>query len=187
MPALPLIAISLLTTAQAGGSSSDACASLIPPALNMQLTTALPDYRLPSSEDAGAERLKAITAQGDWPCPFIVLSDFDGDGRLDRAMLLPARNGDGARLLVALNAPDQWLFSLSEDWPMAMNLSELRPLESGLYQRNDAIAQPAAQLDQLQSLQADFSSFRAGNTGAEYNLYALVGGHWQKLVMPAEP
>lgn len=185
MPTLFLLAFSLFATAQAAETNPDTCASLIPPALNVRLAADLPDYRLPTSDDAGAERLKTITTQGDWPCPFIVIGDFDGNGWLDRAMLMPARNGNAARLIAALNTRGQWQLSLSEDWPLAMNLSELRPLESGMYQRNDAIAQPAAQLDQLPSLQADFASFQAGKPGADYSVYALVAGHWQKLAMPA--
>jgi hypothetical protein len=184
MPALPLLVV-LLATAQADDLSADACASLIPPALANRLAADLPNYRLPTSADAGA-RLKDIANQGDWPCPFVVIGDFDGNGWLDRALLLPAKGEGNARLVTVSNLQGQWQLSLNEEWPLPLSSSELRPLEAGLYQRADATLQPAAMLDQLASLQADFSALRAGQSGGEYRVYALVNGHWQKLSMPAQ-
>ncbi|MGE0115797.1 MAG: hypothetical protein AB7T07_13050 [Steroidobacteraceae bacterium] len=180
---LPVLALSLLPAAAATSSFNDACAALIPPALASKLATDLPGYQLPDSGDAGEQRNQSIAEQGDWPCPFVVPGDFDGNGSLDRALLLKPRQSGTARLIGAMNNNGQWQLSLSEDWPLALNDSELSPKESGLYQREDAIRQPVEQLDQLASLQAEYACFTAGKLNGQYAVYALVNGKWQKLTL----
>lgn len=184
MPAtLPLLAFSLLPTAAAAGLDSDACAALIPPALASKLATDLPGYQLPASSDAGEQRSTALTASGDWPCPFVVLGDFDGNEDLDRAVLLKPRQPGTARLVGAMNNNGQWQLTLSEDWPLALSDSELRPKEAGFYQREEAIKQPVEQLDQLASLQTENAGFTAGKLKGQYAVYALINGKWQKLTL----
>ncbi|MGC3982625.1 MAG: hypothetical protein QM808_15355 [Steroidobacteraceae bacterium] len=187
MPAsLALLAWSLLPTAAAAGLSNDACASLVPPALAARVTADFSAYQLPSSDDAGEGRNAALNASGSWPCPFVVLGDFDGNGTLDRALLLKSRQGGNAgnpRLIGALNNNGQWQVTLSEDWPLALGDSELVPKEAGFYQREEAIKQPVEQLDQLASLQTDYASFTAGKMGGQFAIYALVNGKWQKLTL----
>lgn len=180
---LPLLAFSLLPTAAAAGLDSDACAALIPPALASKLLAELPGYQLPASADAGEPRSRTIDASGDWPCPFVVLGDFDGNDDLDRAVLLKPRQPGTARLVGAMNNNGQWQLTLSEDWPLTLSDSELRPQEAGFYQREDAIKQPVEQFDQLTSLQAENAGFTAGKLNGQYAAYALVNGKWQKLTL----
>jgi hypothetical protein len=179
---LPLLSLGLLQAATPTGSS-DACAALIPVALAAKLATELPNYQLPNSEDAGEQRNKELSVSGNWPCPFVVLGDFDGNGSLDRALVLKPKEAGGARLVGALNNNGQWQITLSEDWPLAMSDTELTPKEAGFYQREDAIKQPVAQLDQLASLQTDYAGFAAGKLNGQYALYALINGKWQKLTL----
>jgi hypothetical protein len=179
---LPLLALGLFQSVTTG-SASDACAALIPSALATKLATDWPAYQLPASGDAGDARVKALDAAGDWPCPFVVVGDFDGNGTLDRALLLKPKQPGSARLLGALNNNGQWQITLSEEWPLALSDSLLDPKEPGLYQRDDAIKQPVAQLDQLVSVQADYAAFTAGKLNGQYALYALINGKWQKLTL----
>lgn len=175
--ALPLLALSLFQSA-AGG---DACASLIPPALANKLAAELPGYALPESADTGEQRSVELSASGDWPCPYVVLGDFDGNDQLDRAILLKPRQAGSARLIGVQNNQGQWQITLSEDWPLPLNDSALRVREAGLYQSEEAIKQPAEQLDQLASLQAENTAFTAGKVNGPYAIYALINGKWQKL------
>lgn len=178
---LPLLALGLFQSATATSVSSDACAALVPSALVARIAADWPAYQTPASSDAGETRSKALDASGDWPCPFVVAGDFDGNGALDRALLLKPRQTGNARMIGALNNNGQWQITLSEDWPLALSDSQLSPKEPGLYQREDAIKQPAAQLDQLASLQTDYAGFTAGKLNGLYALYALINGKWQKL------
>jgi hypothetical protein len=180
---LTLLAFGLFQSASATATSAsnDACAALIPSALVARIAADWPAYQLPVSSDAGEARGKALDVSGDWPCPFVIVADFDGNGTLDRALLLKPRQPGTARLLGALNNNGQWQITLSEDWPLTLSDSQLSPKEAGLYQREEAIKQPAAQLDQLASLQSDYAGFTAGKLNGLYALYALINGKWQKL------
>jgi len=178
-----LLALGLFQSAIAADVGNDACAVLVPAALATRISNDFPAYQLPSSGDAGEARNKALDASGDWPCPFVVLGDFDGNGTLDRAVVLKPKQPGNARLIGALNNNGQWQITLSEEWPLALGDTELSPEEPGLYQRDDAIKQPVAQLDQLASLQADYAGFKAGKPNGQYALYALIDSKWQKLTL----
>lgn len=179
---LPMLALSLLQAPVA-----DACAALIPASLANKVAAELPSYQLPQSADMGEARSAELSSSGDWPCPYVVLGDFDGNEQLDRAILLKPRQAGNARLIGALNNPGQgqgqWQITLNEDWPLALADSELRPREAGLYQSEDAIRQPTEQLDQLASLQAENTAFTAGKLNGQYAIYALINGKWQKLTL----
>lgn len=181
---MPVVSFLLAAALAQPVAPPDACATLIPPALSSRIAGELPGYQLPQITDAGDARVRDIATQGDWPCPFVVAGDFDGNGSLDRALLLKGPNG--VRLVGALNQQGQWRLSLSEEWPLPLTDSELLPLESGLYQRADAINQPVAQLDQLAGLQAEHAGFRAGKVNGRYAVYFLFETHWQKLTMKDE-
>jgi hypothetical protein len=160
----------------------DACAVMIPPALSARIAIDMPGYSLPHASDAGEVRNRDISNKGDWPCPFVVAGDFDGNGSLDRALLVKSPQG-ALKLIAALNHNGQWQLSLSEDWPLSLAESELRPADAGLYQRSDAIDHPVAQLDQLPSIQADNSGFAIGKLMGRRAVYFLVGEQWQKLTL----
>jgi hypothetical protein len=164
--------------------SADACGALIPPALSSRLSADMPGFQLPQSTDAGDTRVKELAANGGWPCPFVVAGDFDGNGSLDRALLI--KSASGVRLISVLNNQGQWQVSMSEDWPLSLAESELSPIEPGLYQRGDAITQPVAQLDQLASLQADNGGFSAGKIAGRYAVYFYINSKWQKLTLKDE-
>lgn len=180
-----LLAFSLFSAAVAAEPVSDACAPLLPKALISKLASELPAFQVPSSADLGEARTAQLASSGDWPCPLVVLADFDGNGTLDRALLVKARDGadKSARLIGALNLNGQWQISLSEEWPLELSSSELHPQESGLYQRADAISKPNEQFDQLASLQTENAAFSAGKVDGQYAVYAYITGKWQKLTM----
>lgn len=168
--------------AQPVTTPADACAALVPPALSARIVADLPGYTVPNSNDAGEVRVRDIANRGDWPCAFIVAGDFDGDGLLDRAMLIKSAQG-GMKLISALNLSGQWQLSLSEEWSVPLSESELRPLEPGLYQRTDAIDHPVAQLDKLPSIQAENSGFSAGRINSRRAVYFFLHDQWQKLTI----
>jgi len=161
---------------------ADACAALVPPALSARINADLPGYSLPSSNDAGELRNREIATRGDWPCPFVVAGDFDGNGTLDRVLLVKASHG-ATKLLGALNLNGEWQLSLSEEWNVPLIDSELSPMGSGLYQRSDAVDHPVAQLDKLSSIQAESDGFSAGKINGRKAVYFYIDNHWQKLTI----
>ncbi|HEX2585002.1 MAG TPA: hypothetical protein VHL14_07715, partial [Steroidobacteraceae bacterium] len=162
--------------------SLEACAALVPASLSAKLVADFPGMTLPSSVDAGDVRTRDIASRGDWPCPFVVAGDFDGSGTLDRALLVKSADGT-IKLIGALNNNGTWQISLNDEWPLSLAESELRPMEPGLYQRNDAIDHPDSKLDQLSSIQAENSGFAGSKVNGRRAVYFLVGDQWQKLTI----
>jgi hypothetical protein len=180
---LILLAKSVATPAPAAPPSAppDACAALIPPGLAAQLQAEQSGFELPKAADAGETRLQAISASGAWPCPFVALGDFDGDGNLDRALLLRNPSSGTVKLIAALNMSGAWQIKLAEDWGVPLADSYLQPLEPGLYQRSDASTKPAAELDLLNSIQSDSAGFAVGKLAGAYAVFFFQNAAWQRV------
>ena len=165
----------------------DVCALLVPPRLASKLRAEEPGFELPKAADAGQARLQTLAQTGGWPCPFVVLGDFDGNGWLDRVVLLknpaPAPGTATGRLVAALNTEGSWQLKLAEDWGLPLQESFVHAMEPGLYQRSDASSTPAAELDLLQTIQSDVPGFAAGKLNERHAVYFFQDGVWQRLWM----
>lgn len=78
-------------------AAEDACAPLIPPALQDQLQKRFSSYRLPRQTDNIAEDIQYAREHSGSACLGVAIGDFDGDGRADYAIGLTAKSGTGAR------------------------------------------------------------------------------------------
>ena len=161
----------------------DVCSAMIPPALAAQLARDFPDYRLPRLADAPTERLASMADAGDWPCPFVAIGDFDGDGKLDRALALAHNSDPSVRLIAARQtaAARQWSIELRQDWPLPLAEFVVEPLEAGFYEQTKTNADVAAQLDNMQSIQSDCPGFQAGELRGPRAAFFLVGEVWQRI------
>jgi hypothetical protein len=157
---------------------ADACAALIPPKLAELLLRENPGFQIPRSTDASPERLKRIEDSGDWPCSFVAAGDFDGNGLLDRAILMKSSSAPAVRVVAALNIDGMWQLTLSQDWAVSMELAYLKPLEPGLYQRPKATEAPTAELDKAAPLESDRPGFEAGEEKGHSAVFFFQEASW---------
>lgn len=158
---------------------------MVPPQLAAQLTRENPDYLLPLLADAGTVRIQEISERGDWPCPFVTLGDFDGDGTWDRAILLKHKSQPSVRLITARHIGGMWQIELQQNWPMSIATMLLEPLSAGLYEHHQSPVQagvsPAVQLDNLTSIQAERAGFSSGQIGGVKLAFFYQNDVWQHL------
>src|SRR5262245_55034488 len=109
-----MLSIFFAAAAVASTSATDICLAMVPPRLAAELTAQYPDYALALLTDVPVERLLAEAESGSWPCPFVAIADFDGDGSLDRAVLLKHKTESSVRLIAARNdtTNKKWLLEL---------------------------------------------------------------------------
>ena len=162
---------------------ADACASMIPPKLAELVLRENPGFQLPRSSDASPERLKQIEASGDWPCSYVAIGDFDGNGSLDRAMLLKSTAGPAVRVVAALNTDGSWQLTFSRNWAIPIDLAYLKPLEPGLYQRPKSTATPVAELDKAAPIESDRPGFEAGETNGRSAVFFFQEATWREVEM----
>lgn len=162
--------------------ATDICLAMIPPKLATTLQRNHPDYVLPKLTDAQVDRLLLIAESGAWPCPFVVAADFDGDDRLDRALILHHRELATVRVIAARNLATGWTIDLQQDWPLAIDQVGLEPLEPGLYEQPHS-GNAAAELDNLKSIQADHAGFAAGQNGEPRRAYFFVENEWRSIAI----
>jgi hypothetical protein len=161
--------------------ANDICLAMIPPRLAAQLTSEFPDYSLPTLADAPVERLMIAAAAGAWPCPFVAIADFDGDGNLDRALVLRHKTDSTVRFIAARNEAGQWRIELQKDWPIAIAGAVVEPLEAGLYEQTKGGRDAAKQIDNLKSIQSDHPGFMAGPDEGAKQAFFFVNDKWDEI------
>jgi hypothetical protein len=164
-------------------AGTDICLAMVPPKLASQLKRDHPGYDLPSIADVPVERMMANAASGAWPCPFVAIGDFDGDGALDRALVLKHKIDPTARLIAARNDGGQWRVELQKDWPFAIATLAVEPLDAGLYEQTKGGRDAAKQIDNLKSIQSDHPGFSAGAMEAGKQAFFYVGDEWQSILL----
>jgi hypothetical protein len=160
---------------------NDICLAMIPPRLAAQLERDHPGYALPLLTDAPVDRLMALADSGGWPCPFVAIGDFDGDGTLDRAILLKSQTDSTVRLIGARNEGGHWRADLQKDWPIKIAAAQLEPLEPGLYDQTKGGRDAAKQLDDLKTIESDHPGFYAGPLEGARRAFFFTNGAWQDI------
>jgi len=178
----PMLSLLLLAAAIASPTpANDICLAMIPPRLSAQIAREHPDYVLPRLTDAPVDRLMAVAESGGWPCPFVAIADVDGDGALDRAVLLKHKSQPTVRLLAARHVDGVWRIDLQKDWPIPIAGASVEPLEAGLYEQTKAGRDTAAQLDNLNAIQSDNAGFLAGRDESAKAAFFFQNAKWQEL------
>ena len=173
--------LAAVLAAPAPTAATDICLAMVPPRLSAQLVREQPDYVLPHLTDAPADRLMNIATNGGWPCPFVAIADFDGDGSLDRALVLKHKRESNVRLIAARNVDGTWRIDLQKDWPLALSVAVVEPLEAGLYEQAKTGRDAAAQLDNLNSIQSDHAGFLAGQMERAKAAFFYQNNAWQQI------
>jgi len=178
-----MIFVSLLaaTSIAAPSPANDICLAMVPPKLSAQIAVEHPDYAIAKLTDALVDRLLAIADAGGWPCPFVAIADVDGDGTLDRGIMLRHKTQASVRLLLARQIDDKWRIELQKDWPIPITAALVEPLEAGLYEQKRAGTSTAAQLDNLNSIQSDNAGFLAGQDESAKAAFFYQNSKWQEL------
>jgi hypothetical protein len=177
-----MFALVLLATSIAAPSpANDVCLAMVPPRLAAQITREHPAYALPLLTDSPADRLLAEAEKGSWPCPFAAVADVDGDGTLDRAVLLRHKTEPAIRLVLARHVDNGWRIDLQKDWPLNLTAAVVEPLEAGLYQQSAAGPDAGRHLDTLNSLQSDHAGFLAGQAEGAKAAFFFQNDAWQTL------
>ena len=179
---LAALALAAIAPFQAAPTlATDVCLAMVPPRLAAQLQKENPDHQIATVTDAPVERLLAAANAGGWPCPFVAIGDFDGDGSLDRALVLKHKSEASVRLIAARNEDGQWRIELKKDWPIAITAAVVEPLEAGFYEQTKGGKDAAKQIDNLKSIQSDHAGFAAGTDEAGKQAYFYVNDKWDDL------
>ena len=98
------------------GFAHDACQSLVPSALKVQLLTQFTGYRLPRESDNLPDDIEYAREHTGNACLGVDSADFDGDGKFDFLIALTSTDGKGALVLVALTRDDTWKIYKLDSW-----------------------------------------------------------------------
>jgi hypothetical protein len=155
---------------------ADPCVDRIPKTLQVLLQRQFPGERLPLASDSDAEDLRYAAQRGN-RCLLATVADLDGDGRPDVALVLPARDGSGYRLVAALQAGERYrVQSLgTADGPVRSLYVEMAP--PGTYRQTEAFPfAPAPGL--AEQVDTRHQGFYFGRVESAADVYVLKQGQW---------
>jgi hypothetical protein len=169
------------TTVTNPSRATDICLAMVPPRLAEQILREQPNYALALLTDVPAPRVLQTADSGGWPCPFVAAADVDGDGTLDRAVILKHKTEPGVRLLVARQLEKGWRIELQREWPIALAAALVEPLDAGFYEQSPANRDSAKNLDEQLSIQSEHAGFVAGQTDGRKAALFFQNGAWRQL------
>lgn len=171
------IALSALGVAHA--TTADPCVELVPGNLRRALAQRFPDTRLPLATDSREASRRYAESKGN-ACLLISRADFDGDGRPDLVLLLPAKTAKDFRLVVALNGAAGFKVADLGSWtePVTDLFVDIAP--SGTYTHTEAYPfqpEPGA----VERIASAHEGFYFGKIEAGADVYFLNHGQWRHV------
>jgi hypothetical protein len=155
----------------------DACQLRFPKSLAHALVDRFPEHRLPTLRDLSApDRAAWLKSQGGDACLLTAVADFDGDGSLDVAAVMPSRKGESAILIVALDRRGGWDVSSLPFWGNAAR-AYVQLLPPGTYRRPDSVDHEAAPPER-KSITSHGVGFVSGTMEATGVAYFYDHGSW---------
>jgi hypothetical protein len=105
----------LLPETYAGAATADACAGLVPPALEESLEQKFPDFRLPRQSDYNQNNFLDIE-DGGTGCIGIATGSYFGDGVQSYAIILASTAKTHSILVVGRLVSSEWSAHVLRDW-----------------------------------------------------------------------
>ena len=157
----------------------DSCTELVPKPLARMLEQRFPDTRLPLVTDSLVED-RGYTASKGNACLLIARADFDGDGRSDFVLLLPAKTGKDYHLVVALNKPSGFKVTEIGSWTEPVTGLFVDTAPPGTYTHtNDYEFQPEPGV--AERIVSSHEGFYFGRVEAAADVYFLDHGQWRRV------
>jgi len=145
-------------SATAHAREPDGCRLRFPRPLAAAIEKRFPDHRLPRVADVPRrDRLAWIGRQGGDECLLVATGDFDGDGSLDIAAVLPGRRGDTPILVAALYTSGTWNLTQLPFWDHTAARAYVQLLPPGTYHMTLSADHPLEATER-----ASFTSSRVG-------------------------
>jgi hypothetical protein len=124
----------ILATLLAVKAPTDRCRPLIERSLAKAQVVSYPDYRLPRSSDQPEYNVSYNRKHGGTGCLGVASGDFDGDGRGDVALLLPAKARSEVLVVVALRRGSTWVLEALRKWEGSAASYYVEALPPGRYE-----------------------------------------------------
>jgi hypothetical protein len=157
----------------------DSCVELVPDALRQVLMRRFPDARLPLTTDSREESRRYAVSKGN-ACLLIAKADFDGDGRPDLVLLLPAKRAKDFRLVVALNEKSGFTVTDLGSWAEPVTDLFVDAAPSGTYTHTEAYPfqpEPGA----AERVTSAHEGFYFGQIEAGADVYFVDHGQWRHV------
>jgi len=164
--------------ASAGQTAGDLCSKQTPPDLQLMLQRKFPEHRLPRESDNRIEETEANREHGGSECLGVGTGDFDGDGRLDYAVLLASKNKGATLLVAALRRTGTWEVSQLRTWSGERQRFFVAIAPPGTYTRNESLDVPPSETGEVEVIESTRSGIITGRTEASGIYYFLTGRGW---------
>ena len=171
-----MIGVLLAVALHGSTAGSDACASLVPPALRAVLTTAYPDHRLVLGTDHDHYHVQQSRKNGGSACLGVARADFDGDGKRDLAVLLASAKKMETLLIAALRDGSGWKLELVETEDVAVRSKYVGTVKPGTHEARHYGEPPLP--NQLEKITSRTFGIDTGMLESTARFFFRIDGRW---------
>ena len=157
--------------------AADPCEAMLPNELRQAVERRFRNDRVSTSADTPEEDRRAFSEHGGNTCLLVASADFDGDGRVDRVLVLPSKKGRRFRLVVALHRSAGWSLASLREWDGSHDNPYVEIAPPGIYRHTEAydfVPEPSA----LEQLSTKRPGFYFGKIESAAMAYFLHSGRW---------
>lgn len=171
--------MSLLMAAGEGAAVVDPCTTLLPPGLARELEIRFPESRPPLAADSDKENRQFAAGKGN-VCLSMAKADFNGDGRPDLALILPAKDGEEYRLVVVLGGSEGFDVRVLGSWTGSVRELYVDVAQPGIYTQTEACPfRPERGV--VETISSRHQGFYFGQVESAADVYFLDGSQWRRV------
>jgi hypothetical protein len=162
-----------------GAAIADPCTALVPQDVVRKLEIRFPDSRLPLATDSDEENRQFAAKKGN-SCLSIARADFDGNGHLDMALILPAKSGREYRLVVVLSRSDGFDVRELGSWKGSVRTLYVGVAPPGTYRHTEAYPfrpEPGV----AETIVSQRQGFYFGQVESATDVYFLDHTQWHRV------
>ncbi len=184
MSVLKLATVVAIATGSVAGSaraqaSTDACATLIPPALRAAVEKQFPTHRPPAESDNVPEDVRDNRGHGGSGCLGLALGDYYGKKQQDYALLLTSRSSKQTLLVVATRTRGAWRVERLRDWGSAARAGlYVDSVPSGSFKRTAAADGPLSEPGEVIRYSSQHAGVVSGTMESSGVAYFFTGKRW---------
>jgi hypothetical protein len=172
------IALFLIVIPSGLVKAADSCSVLIPSGARQAITTAYPQYLLPTEADNLEELVKLNREEGGTGCFGVATGKFRGDLKDAVAVLLHKKKGN-TLLVVAFPVGDIWKTELLRDWGAGeRNYLYVNFVGPGTYKRFDELEGPVSEPGEKLTFTSKSPGLVTGRIESSGVAYFFTGKKW---------
>ena len=164
-------------------TKQDNCACIIPADLKTVIEDKFSQYRCPIESDNLQEDIQQNIVDGKNGCLSVVSGDFDGNGKMDYAIILTNKSDQGAFFIVARNTKEGWVVEPIKKMTDGRSRLYVEVIGPGIYKNMFSTREKKYNIAEVPAIRSKRPGVVFGRTEASATAYFWTPKGWVHLYL----